>query len=99
MAIKLFEKLSNNFLELLDDEEDFDKIINVEAKIWKYVIGWGIEQNPGIPSDPKIWSNDNFLTMKTTLQNCLPHIRYFQISSDDVINHLQPYRRRLDDNL
>ncbi|RIB21825.1 hypothetical protein C2G38_1058394 [Gigaspora rosea] len=70
-----------------------------EAKIWKHVIEWGIVQNPEIPSDPKIWSNDNFLTMMTTLQNCLPHIRYFQISSDDVIDQLLPYRRMLDDNL
>ncbi|RIB09216.1 hypothetical protein C2G38_2146673 [Gigaspora rosea] len=70
-----------------------------EVKIWKYVIEWGIAQNSGIPSDPKNWSNDNFLIMKTTLQNCLPFIRYFQISSENVINNLQPYRRILDDNL
>ncbi|RIB28433.1 hypothetical protein C2G38_2059392, partial [Gigaspora rosea] len=37
--------------------------------------------------------------MKITLQNCLPFIRYFQISSENVIDHLQPYRRILEDNL
>ena len=29
MALKFFEKLSNNYLELLDDKEDFNIIINV----------------------------------------------------------------------
>ncbi|RIB20911.1 hypothetical protein C2G38_2140940 [Gigaspora rosea] len=76
-----------------------DELQMEEVKIWKHIIEWGIAQNPGIPPEPRNWSNDNFLTMKTTLQNCLPHIRYFQISSDDVINYLQPYRRMIDDNL
>ncbi|RIB28427.1 hypothetical protein C2G38_1492262 [Gigaspora rosea] len=71
----------------------------VEVKIWKRIIDWGIAQNTGISFDPKNWSNENFLTMKTTLQNCLPFIRYFQISSENIIDHLQPYRRILDDNL
>ena len=29
MAIKFFEKLSDNYLELLDDKEDFNIVINV----------------------------------------------------------------------
>ena len=29
MAVKFFEKLSNNCLELLDDKEDFNIVINV----------------------------------------------------------------------
>ncbi|RIB20913.1 hypothetical protein C2G38_1151655 [Gigaspora rosea] len=70
-----------------------------EVKILKHIIEWGIAQNPGMPPDPRNWSNDNFLTMKTTLLNCLPHIRYFQISSDDVIDYLQPYQQMLDKNL
>ncbi|RIB20912.1 hypothetical protein C2G38_2178139 [Gigaspora rosea] len=37
--------------------------------------------------------------MKSTLQNCLPHIRYFQISNDDAIDYLLLYRQLLDDNL
>ncbi|RIB28884.1 hypothetical protein C2G38_1336271 [Gigaspora rosea] len=39
MAIKFFEKLSNNYLELLDDKEDFNIVINVgespNAKIFQ----------------------------------------------------------------
>ncbi|RIB30764.1 P-loop containing nucleoside triphosphate hydrolase protein [Gigaspora rosea] len=39
-----------------------------EIKIWNYVIQWGIAQNPGLPSDPKNWSCENFLALKTTLK-------------------------------
>ncbi|RIB17547.1 hypothetical protein C2G38_1421991 [Gigaspora rosea] len=70
-----------------------------ELKIWNRVIEWGIAQNPGLPSDPKNWSNENFLALKTTLQNCLPHIRYFQMSSDEVIDNVQPYQQILEKNL
>ncbi|RIB28892.1 hypothetical protein C2G38_1336509 [Gigaspora rosea] len=39
MVIKFFEKLSNNYLELLDDKEDFNIVINVgeppNAKIFQ----------------------------------------------------------------
>ncbi|RIB28332.1 hypothetical protein C2G38_1524431 [Gigaspora rosea] len=70
-----------------------------EVKIWKHVIEWGITRNPGLPSDPKNWTSENFLAMKTTLQNCLPLIRYFQIPGDDVIDNLQLYQQILDKNL
>ncbi|RIB28428.1 hypothetical protein C2G38_1492314 [Gigaspora rosea] len=39
MTLEFFKKLSNNYLELLDDEEDFNVIINVgessNAKIFR----------------------------------------------------------------
>ncbi|RIB29205.1 hypothetical protein C2G38_2057241, partial [Gigaspora rosea] len=70
-----------------------------EVKIWNNVIKWGIAQNPGLPSDSKNWTHENFLTLKATLQHCLPHIRYFQMSSDDVIDNVQPYQQILDKNL
>ncbi|RIB24382.1 hypothetical protein C2G38_2031926 [Gigaspora rosea] len=35
---------------------------------------------------------ENFLALKTTLQNCLPHIRYFQISIDDIVDNIEPYQ-------
>ncbi|RIB21000.1 hypothetical protein C2G38_2079435, partial [Gigaspora rosea] len=47
----------------------------------------GIAQNPGLPSDSENWTHENFLALKTTLQNCLPHIRYFQMSGDDIFNN------------
>ncbi|RIB22487.1 hypothetical protein C2G38_2075551 [Gigaspora rosea] len=58
-----------------------------EGKIWNYVIKWGIAQNQGLPSDPEDWTPENFKALKTTLQNCLPLIRYFQISGNDIVDN------------
>ncbi|RHZ51181.1 hypothetical protein Glove_482g45 [Diversispora epigaea] len=54
-----------------------------ETKIWDYVIKWGIAQNPTLPTNSEEWSNENFMTLKTTLQQCLPLIRYFHISVNE----------------
>ncbi|RHZ66611.1 hypothetical protein Glove_306g71 [Diversispora epigaea] len=63
-----------------------------ETKIWEYVIKWGIAQNPTLPANLDEWNKDNFLTLKTTLQHCLPYIRYFHIS-------VEPYKKILDKQL
>ena len=70
-----------------------------EITIWNYVIKWGIAQNPDLPSNPKDWSHENFLALKTTLQNCLPPIRYFQMSGDNIYNQVYPHKQILDKNL
>ncbi|RIB11627.1 TRAF-like protein [Gigaspora rosea] len=70
-----------------------------EVKIWDYVIKWGIAQNPSLPSDPDQWSDEHFLALKNSLQNCLPLIRYFQISGDDVCDKIRAYRKILEPTL
>ncbi|RHZ53616.1 hypothetical protein Glove_440g21 [Diversispora epigaea] len=66
-----------------------------EIKIWDYVIKWGIAQNPTLPRNLEVWSEENFKTLKTTLQQCLPLIRYFHISEKDIWEKLKPYRNIL----
>ncbi|RHZ82565.1 hypothetical protein Glove_109g38 [Diversispora epigaea] len=66
-----------------------------EIKIWDYVIKWGIAQNPKFPTNFEEWSKENFKTLKVTLQQCLPLIRYFHISEKDVWEKLKPYRKIL----
>ncbi|RHZ77484.1 hypothetical protein Glove_177g133 [Diversispora epigaea] len=51
-----------------------------EVNIWDYVIEWGIAQTSTLPTNLDDWTKENFLTLKTTLQQCLPHIRYFHLS-------------------
>ncbi|RHZ89961.1 hypothetical protein Glove_9g254 [Diversispora epigaea] len=70
-----------------------------ESKIWDHVIKWGIAQNPGLPVKLEEWSEINFKTLKTTLQNCLQLIRYFHIPSEDVMNKIKPFRKILDEQL
>ncbi|RHZ89530.1 hypothetical protein Glove_13g140 [Diversispora epigaea] len=70
-----------------------------EVKIWDYVIKWGIAQNSTLPTDLEEWSKENFLTLKTTLQQCLPLVRYFHISITEIFDKIRPYKKLLDKQL
>ncbi|RHZ60550.1 hypothetical protein Glove_352g31 [Diversispora epigaea] len=70
-----------------------------EVIIWEYIIKWGISQNPTLPEDLKEWNNENFTTLKITLQQCLPLIRYFHIPGTDVWSKVKPYKKILDKQL
>ncbi|RHZ75124.1 hypothetical protein Glove_217g290 [Diversispora epigaea] len=70
-----------------------------ESEIWDYVIEWGITQNPTLPEKLEEWFDENFMTLKTTLQQCLPLIRFFHISSFDVMDKVKPYNKILDKQL
>ncbi|RIB28888.1 hypothetical protein C2G38_2137134 [Gigaspora rosea] len=91
-----FSSLQENALISLISRDDLQM---EEIKIWNLVIEWGISKNPGLASNPNSWSNENFLSLKTTLQNILPHIRYFQMSNDDINNNVQPYQQILEKDL
>ncbi|RHZ59934.1 hypothetical protein Glove_360g60 [Diversispora epigaea] len=67
-----------------------------EIKLWEYTLEWGIAQNPTLPSNIEEWTKEDFLALKTTLQRCLPYIRYFHISSKDILYQIQPYKKILD---
>ncbi|RHZ60998.1 hypothetical protein Glove_350g21 [Diversispora epigaea] len=64
-----------------------------ESKVWEYVIQWGKTKNPTLPINLAEWTNDNFINLKKTLKKCLPHVRYFNISSIDVLDKLFPYQQ------
>ncbi|RHZ70823.1 hypothetical protein Glove_266g11 [Diversispora epigaea] len=70
-----------------------------EIKIWDYVIKWGIAQTSTLPTNLDDWTKENFLTLKATLQQCLPHIRYFHLSGIEVLDKIKPYKRILDKQL
>src|SRR6185369_1409990 len=70
-----------------------------EIKIWDYVIKWGIAQNPILPTNLEEWSNENYEALKITLQQCLPLIRYFNISSEDILEKVKPYEKILEEQL
>ncbi|RHZ81865.1 hypothetical protein Glove_117g209 [Diversispora epigaea] len=91
-----FNSLSESALVSLLKRDDLQM---KEVEIWHYVVKWGIAQNPTLPTNLGEWSNQNIITLKTTLQQCLPHIRYFQLSSDEVKDSIRPYKKILDKQL
>ncbi|RHZ70820.1 hypothetical protein Glove_266g16 [Diversispora epigaea] len=66
-----------------------------EVKIWDYVIKWGIAQTSTLPTNLDDWTTENFLILKTTLHQCLPHIRYFHLSSAEIVDKIKPYKKIL----
>jgi hypothetical protein len=66
-----------------------------EVKIWDHVLKWGFSQNPTLNPDPATWSDDDYRIMETTLQNLLPLIRLFGLSSRDFLRKVRPYRKLL----
>ncbi|RHZ60891.1 hypothetical protein Glove_350g108 [Diversispora epigaea] len=56
-------------------------------------------KNPTLPTNIEEWTNDSFLILKKTLKQCLPYIRYFSISDDDVIEKIFPYQQILEPKL
>ncbi|RHZ89565.1 hypothetical protein Glove_13g196 [Diversispora epigaea] len=60
-----------------------------------YVVKWRIVQNPALTSNLEEWSKENFLSLKTTLQQCLPLIRYFHIPNTELFDKIRPYKKLL----
>ncbi|RHZ66063.1 hypothetical protein Glove_309g18 [Diversispora epigaea] len=76
-----------------------DDLTMKEVEIWNYGIKWGIAQNPSLPSNLEKWTKENFLTLKTTLQQCLPLIRYFHMTNIEIYDKIRPYKEILDKQL
>src|SRR5437016_3775632 len=74
-----------------------------EIQIWEHVLKWGLAQNPELPSDLTNYSKDNFKTLKNTLQQCIPFIRFYNLTSKEFLNKVYPYKKiipkELRDNL
>ncbi|RIB16570.1 hypothetical protein C2G38_2189611 [Gigaspora rosea] len=70
-----------------------------ESKIWDKIIQWGKENTQNLPFNITQWTNENFLALKTTLNNCIPLIRYFQMSGKDLVTKVKPYKQILGPNL
>ena len=72
--------------------------MNVE-QVWEHVLKWGIAQNPELPSDPSSYSKDDFNTLKNTLQQCVPFIKFFNFNHKEFLNKVYPYRKILPKDL
>ncbi|RHZ73613.1 hypothetical protein Glove_230g49 [Diversispora epigaea] len=70
-----------------------------ESEIWDYLIKWGTAQNHTLPEKLEEWSDENMMTLKATLQQCLPLVRYFHISNSDIMDKIKPYKKILDKQL
>src|ERR1051325_1163490 len=66
-----------------------------EVQVWEYVLKWGLAQNPELPSDPASFSKDDFNALRKTLQQCIPFIRFYNLSSKEFLDKVLPYEEIL----
>ncbi|CAG8559840.1 5073_t:CDS:2 [Acaulospora colombiana] len=72
-----------------------------EVEIWNYLVQWGIYQtSETVSSSSKDltklpiseWSTEHLVILRSTIQQCVPLIRMFQISSRDFYSKVMPYQ-------
>ncbi|RGB24257.1 hypothetical protein C1646_773350 [Rhizophagus diaphanus] len=72
-----------------------DNLKTSEVHIWEHVLKWGFAQNPELPSEIANFSNDDLNTLKNTLKQCIPFIRFYDLTSKEFVDKVFPYREIL----
>ncbi|EXX54598.1 uncharacterized protein OCT59_020926 [Rhizophagus irregularis] len=70
-----------------------------EIKVWENVLKWGLAQNPALSSDPSNYSKDDFNSLKNTLQQCIPFIRFYNLTAKEFSDNILPYKEVLPEEL
>jgi hypothetical protein len=83
----LFSELENDALLSLIKSDNFKMD---EIEIWNNLIKWAITKNPTVNNDPSLWKSNEIDIIKESIQQFIPHIRFFQISSDDYYYKIRP---------
>jgi hypothetical protein len=76
-----------------------DNIQMSEIQIWEHVLKWGLAQNPDLPSDLKDYSEDDFNKLKITLQQFIPFIKFFNLTSKEFLDKVFPYEKIFPEDL
>ena len=66
-----------------------------EIQIWEHVLKWGLAQNPELPSNPTRFSKDDFNTLRDSLQQCIPFIKFHNLTSKEFSDKVLPYKKIL----
>ncbi|GES76338.1 carbohydrate-binding module family 13 protein [Rhizophagus clarus] len=95
--IKIFNSPNFSLIpeKLLITLIQYDNLQMGEIQVWEYVIRWGLTQNPELPSDPTSFTKEDFNTLKNTLQQCIPFIRFRNLSSKEFLKRVKPYKKIL----
>ena len=64
-----------------------------EIQIWEQVLKWGLAKNPELPSDPTNYSKNDYKTLKNTLQQCIPFIRFYNLTLKNLWTKYYPMKK------
>ena len=62
-----------------------------ENELWDHIVRWGKAQNAELSEEIDNWTPNDFNILKKTLDDFIPHIRFYEISSDDFYYKIIPY--------
>ncbi|RIA97530.1 hypothetical protein C1645_871285 [Glomus cerebriforme] len=91
-----FTQLSAPLLEIILKRDDLNL---KEIEIWENLIKWGLAQDQTLNKDVTKWNQDNNNTFKRILYKFIPLIRFYDISTKDYFNKVQPYKKILSKEL
>ncbi|RGB25524.1 hypothetical protein C1646_723553 [Rhizophagus diaphanus] len=66
-----------------------------EIQVWENVLKWGIAQNPKLSFDPTIFSKEDFNTLKNSIQQFIPYIKFYNLTSEEFSAKVLPYKKVL----
>src|SRR5436190_9328621 len=72
-----------------------DNLKMSEIQVWEHVLKWGLAQNPELPSDFTNFSKEDFNALKKTLQQCVPLIKFHNLTSKEFKDGVLPYKKIL----
>src|SRR6185312_7960308 len=74
-----------------------DELSIDEDDIWVSVIQWATKQVPGLElgNDSDAWSSNDINTVKDIIADCIPHIRFFNISPNKVAQYYDLLPKKL----
>ncbi|GBB90462.1 hypothetical protein RclHR1_17420002 [Rhizophagus clarus] len=92
---KIFNSINFNSIseKCLISLIQLDNIQIDNIKVWEHVLKWGIAQNPELPSDLSNYSKEDFNTLKDTLQQCIPFIKFYDLTSKEFLDKVYPYKK------
>uniref|UniRef100_U9TTG0 Kelch-like protein 17 n=1 Tax=Rhizophagus irregularis (strain DAOM 181602 / DAOM 197198 / MUCL 43194) TaxID=747089 RepID=U9TTG0_RHIID len=95
--VDLFESLNFSLIpeKVLISLVQNDNLQMREIQVWEQVIKWGFAQNPELPSDPTNFSKNDFNLLKNTLQQCIPFVRFYNLTSQEFSDKVLPYKKIL----
>uniref|UniRef100_U9UA68 TLDc domain-containing protein n=1 Tax=Rhizophagus irregularis (strain DAOM 181602 / DAOM 197198 / MUCL 43194) TaxID=747089 RepID=U9UA68_RHIID len=99
--VKIFNSLNFSsipeklFLSIIQN----DNLQMSEIQIWEHVLKWGLAQNPGLSADVTNYSKDDFNVLKGTLQQFIPFIKFYYLTSKEFTDKVLPYKKILPKDL
>src|SRR5947208_11652040 len=80
---KIFKSLNFSSIpeKLLVSVIQNDNLQMSEIQVWEHVLKWGHAQNPELSTDSTSLSKDDFNILKNTLQQLIPFIKFYNLTS------------------